>query len=57
MITFIAGRIMLDADRSTQQGQDKYKAYFVNTPIYHKYQGDVDTILHVDGYSDVIVSE
>lgn len=57
MITFIAGRIMLDADKSTQQGQDKYKAYFVNTSIYHKYKNDVDTILRTDGYIDVIVSD
>ena len=57
MITFIAGRIMMDADKSQEQGKDKYRAYFVNTPIYHKYQPDVDTILQTDGYKDVIVSQ
>lgn len=56
MITFIAGRIMLDVDKSIQQGQDKYKAYFVNTSIYHKYKNEVDTILRADGYADVIVT-
>lgn len=57
MITFIAGRIMLDADKSINQGQDKYKAYFVNTSLYHKYQDDVDTTLRTDGYMEVIVDE
>lgn len=56
MITFIASRIMLDADKSTKQGQDKYKAYFVNTSLYVKYQSDVDAILRTDGYADAIVS-
>ncbi|WPK10603.1 hypothetical protein R6U77_11995 [Lysinibacillus louembei] len=56
MVTFIAGRIMLEADKSMQQGQDKYKAYFVNTSIYHKHKDVVDTILRTDGYTDVIVT-
>lgn len=56
MITFIAGRIMLDADKSLEKGQDKYRAYFVRTHIYRKYQDDVDTILRTDGYSNVIVT-
>lgn len=56
MIVFIAGRIMLDADNSTQQGQEKYKAYFVNTSIYQQYKNEVDTILRTDGYADVIVA-
>lgn len=55
MTTFIAGRIILEADKSIYQGQDKYKAYFINTQIYHKYKSDVDTILRTDGYSDVII--
>ena len=54
MVTFIAGRIMLDADKSEKQGVDKYKAYFVNTHIYRKHQDDVDTILRTDGYENII---
>lgn len=57
MITFIAKRIMAEADKSLEQGQDKYRAYFVNTLIYAKYKNDVDTILRTDGYFDVIVEE
>lgn len=57
MNTFIAGRIILEADKSSKQGQDKYRAYFINTHLYRKYQPDIDTILRTDGYGDVIVSE
>lgn len=55
MITFIAGRIILEADKSLEQGQAKYRAYFVNTLIYAKYKSDVDAILIQDGYADCIV--
>lgn len=55
MITFIADRIANAADKSLQQGQDKYRAYFVNTALYHKYQEDVNTILQTDGYAETIV--
>lgn len=55
MITFIASRIMLDADKSVEQGCAKYSAYFINTSLYRKYQSDVDAILRTDGYTDVIV--
>ena len=55
MITFIAGRIMQDADKSLQQGQDKYRAYFINTTLYHKWKLEIDTVLRTDGYEDVIV--
>lgn len=55
MITFIAGRIELAADKSLEEGQAKYRAYFVNTSIYRKYQNEVDTILRTDGYESVIV--
>lgn len=55
MITFIAGRIELAADKSLEEGQAKYRAYFVNTSIYRKYQNDVATILCTDGYGDSIV--
>lgn len=57
MIPFVAGRIMVAADKSLEEGQDKYRAYFVNTSLYRKYQSDVDTILRTDGYAEVIVSE
>lgn len=56
MSTFIASRIILEADKSIEQGQDKYRAYFINTSLYRKYQNDVDTILRTDGYEKVIVS-
>jgi len=55
MITFIADRIANAADKSLQQGQDKYRAYFVNTALYRKYQEDVNTILQTDGYAETIV--
>lgn len=57
MITFIAERIKVDTDKSLTQGQDKYRAYFVKTSIYRKYQEDVNTILQTDGYTDAIVTE
>lgn len=55
MITFIAGRIEAEADKSLELGQAKYRAYFVNTLIYAKYKPDVDAILIQDGYADCIV--
>ena len=55
MSTFIAQRIMKDADISIERGQAKYEAYFVNTRLYLKYKEDVDTILMTDGYGACIV--
>ena len=55
MVTFIATKIMEFADRSIEQGQSKYKAYFINTKLYTRYKADVDTILRTDGYEQVIV--
>ena len=55
MVTFIASKIMEFADRSVEQGQNKYRAYFVNTKLYTRYKQDVDTILRTDGYEAVIV--
>ena len=57
MITFIAGRIMQDADKSEKQGQDKYRAYFIKTKLYVRFKEEVDTILRTDGYENVIVEE
>lgn len=57
MITFIAHAIEKKADISLEEGQNKYRAYFIKTKLYVKYKEDVDTILRVDGYEDVIVEE
>ena len=57
MSTFIAQRIMKDADISIQKGQAKYRAYFINTKIYAKYKEEVDVILATDGYDACIVTE
>lgn len=56
MITFIAGRIEEEARKSIEQGQEKYRAYFVRTSLYLKYKPEVDAILIQDGFSEVIVS-
>lgn len=56
MVPFIAGRIILEAQKSLELGQDKYRAYFVRTSLYVKYQAEVNAILIQDGYGDVIVS-
>lgn len=56
MITFIAARIEEQARLSLEQGQDKYRAYFVRTTLYLKYKPEVDAILIQDGFSEVIVS-
>lgn len=57
MITFIAGRIELARDKSLEEGQAKYRAYFVNTTLYLKYKSEVDAILIQDGYGDCIVTQ
>jgi hypothetical protein len=54
MTTFIARRIMEEADKSTEAGQKKYRAYF-RTRLYKKWKDEVDTILKTDGYDEVIV--
>ena len=55
MSTFIAKKIIEKADRSTEEGQKKYRAYFVKTGLYKKWKEEVDTILKTDGYDEVIV--
>ena len=55
MTTFIASRIMEEADRSIEAGQKKYRAYFVKTRLYKRWKDNVDTILKTDGYDEVIV--
>lgn len=57
MIPFISVMIMKAADKSLKEGQDYYRAYFVNTSLYVRYKDGVDTILQTDGYGDCIVSE
>lgn len=57
MSTFIADRIMEQADRSIEAGQNKYRAYFVKTKLYEKWRNDVETILITDGYEECIVTE
>lgn len=57
MAEFISNKIMQSADISMEKGQDKYRAYFVNTKIYARYQDKVDTILTTEGYGSCIVTE
>ena len=57
MVTFISDRIMAAYDKSVEQGQDKYRAYFIRTKIYKRYKDEVDAILIQDGYEDCIVTE
>jgi hypothetical protein len=56
MVTFIAGRIELAGDTSLEAGQEKYRAYFINTNLYLAYKAEVDAILMQDGYGDCIVT-
>ena len=57
MVTFIAGRIELARETSLEAGQEKYRAYFVNTSLYLKWKGEVDAILMQDEHGDCIVTE
>ena len=57
MDTFIAQMIMKQADISIAKGQAKYRAYFVNTKLYVKWQDNVNTILETEGYGECIVTE
>lgn len=57
MVSFIAKIIMKKAEKSIELGQEKYRAYFINTALYLKYKDSVDTILSENGYSECIVTE
>lgn len=57
MDKFIAKMIKTQADISLEKGQDKYRAYFVDTAIYAKWKESVDAILTADGYSNCIVTK
>lgn len=56
MVAFIASRIILESDKSLEEGQNKYRAYFVKTTIYLRYKPEVDALLIQDGYEASIVS-
>lgn len=56
MVAFIASRIILESDKSLEEGQNKYRAYFVKTTIYIRYKPEVDALLIQDGYEASIVS-
>ena len=55
MTTFIASRIIEEAEKSVEAGQKKYRAYFVKTRLYKRWKDEVDIILDTDGYDEVIV--
>ncbi|MFC4355294.1 hypothetical protein ACFO0S_09570 [Chryseomicrobium palamuruense] len=57
MSAFIARMIEQNAKISMEQGQQKYRAYFVNTSLYLNWKAEVDTILRTDGFNDVIVEQ
>ena len=57
MNIFIAKMIMKKAEKSIELGQEKYRAYFINTSLYLKYKDAVDAILSENGYSECIVTE
>lgn len=57
MATFIAKMIRTQADIELEKGQDKYRAYFIKTELYTKWQEDVDAILNEQGYEKCIVTE
>ena len=57
MDKFIAKMIETQADISLENGQEKYRAYFVDTTIYAKWKESVDAILTADGYANCIVAE
>lgn len=57
MVAFIARMIKKQADISLEKGQAKYAAYFVKTRLYEDYRADVNAILIIDGYEDVILTD
>lgn len=56
MVNRIAERIMEARDISLESGQEKYRAYFINTKLYLLYKDEVDIILQTGGYDDCIVN-
>ncbi len=57
MDKFIARMILQQANIGLENGQNKYRAYFVNTTLYTKWQKGVDAILTTEGYEDCIVTD
>lgn len=57
MAPFIAIMIMKSREKSLEEGQTNYRAYFINTKLYVRFQADVDTILETEGKADCIVTE
>ena len=66
METFIARNIIKAANVSLEAGQQKYRVYFINTPLYLAYKTGTDTILQTtystqypepNGYGVCIVTE
>lgn len=57
MAKFIANMIMKQAKISLENGQNKYRAYFINTTLYAKYKEEVDAILTENDCKDCIVAE
>lgn len=57
MVKFITQRIEEAANRSREEGEAKYDAYFINTHIYARYRNAVDENLISDGYEYIIPVE
>ena len=55
MSAFIAMMVIRSVEINEEAGKEKYRAYFVNTHIYKRYQDDTDTILETEGCSKAIV--
>lgn len=55
MVAFIARQIEKARKKSLEDGQAKYRAYFIKTSLYEDFRGDVETILRTDGMDDCIV--
>lgn len=54
---FIATIIKAQGAISTEEGQAKYRAYFLDVTLYKKWQAEVDAILTAEGYEACIVTE
>ena len=57
MDKFISRMIEESAKESIEAGQNKYRAYFINTRLYIKHKAKVDKKLIADGFKEVIVTK
>ena len=57
MDKFISRMIEESVKERLESGQNKYRAYFINTILYAKYQAKVDKKLIADGFKEVIVTK